>query len=77
MTVYFSGYVFQDDGDALNGATVQLLQVSDGAEEASTTTDYQSKLVPFYYGQGQSYVLEFYADNIKIFYNNGILIKKI
>ena len=39
MTVYFSGYVFQDDGDALNGATVQLLQVSDGAEEASTTTD--------------------------------------
>ena len=41
--------------------------------EASTTTDYQSKLVPFYYGQGQSYVLEFYADNIKIFSNNGIL----
>ena len=41
--------------------------------EASTTTDYQSKLIPFYYGQGQSYVLEFYADNIKIFYNNGIL----
>tara|TARA_R100001594_G_scaffold3669_1_gene13577 strand:+ start:668 stop:3289 length:2622 start_codon:yes stop_codon:yes gene_type:complete len=41
--------------------------------EASTTTAYQSKLVPFYYGQGQSYVLEFYADNIKIFYNNGIL----
>ena len=39
MTVYFSGYVFQDDGDALSGATVQLLQVSDGAEEASTTTD--------------------------------------
>ena len=39
MTVYFSGYVFQDDGDALNGATVQLLQVSDAAEEASTTTD--------------------------------------
>ena len=39
MTVYFSGYVFQDDGDALNGATVQLLQVSDAAEEASTTTN--------------------------------------
>jgi len=39
MTVYTSGYVFQDDGDALNGATVQLLQVSDGAEEASTTTN--------------------------------------
>ena len=39
MTVYFSGYVFQDDGDALSGATVQLLQVSDAAEEASTTTD--------------------------------------
>ena len=36
MTVYFSGYVCQDDGVALNGATVQLLQVSDGAEEAST-----------------------------------------
>jgi hypothetical protein len=39
MTVYTSGYVFQDDGDVLNGATVQLLQVSDGAEEASTTTN--------------------------------------
>ena len=39
MTVYFSGYVYQDDGDALSGATVQLLQVSDGAEEASTTSD--------------------------------------
>ena len=39
MTVYFSGYVFQDDGDALSGATVQLLQVSDGAEEDSTTSD--------------------------------------
>jgi len=39
MAIQFQGYVFQDDGDALNGATVQLLQVSDGAEEASTTTD--------------------------------------
>jgi hypothetical protein len=39
MTVYFSGYVFQDDGDALSGATVQLLQVSDGVEEDSTTSD--------------------------------------
>ena len=38
-TVYFSGYVFQDDGDAVNGATVELLQVSDGAQEASTTTN--------------------------------------
>ena len=37
-TVYFSGYVFQDDGDAVNGATVELLQVSDGAQEAETTT---------------------------------------
>ena len=39
MAVYFSGYVYQDDGDALSGASVQLLQVSDAAEEASTTTD--------------------------------------
>ena len=39
MAIQFQGYVFQDDGDALNGATVQLLQVSDGAEEASTTSD--------------------------------------
>ena len=38
-TVYFSGYVFQDDGDAVNGATVELLQVSDGAQEAETTTN--------------------------------------
>ena len=42
-------------------------------QNASTNTSYQSKLVPFYYGQGQSYILEFYADNIKLFYNNGIL----
>ena len=39
MAVYFSGYVFQDDGDAVNGATVELLQVSDGAQEATTTTN--------------------------------------
>jgi len=39
MAIQFQGYAFQDDGDALQGATVQLLQVSDGAEEASTTTD--------------------------------------
>ena len=39
MAIQVSGYAFQDDGDALQGATVQLLQVSDGAEEASTTTD--------------------------------------
>ena len=42
-------------------------------QNASTNTSYQSKLVPFYYGQGQSYILEFYAGNIKLFYNNGIL----
>ena len=41
--------------------------------EASTTTSYQSKLIPFYYGSGQSYVLELSNDTIKIFYNNGIL----
>jgi len=40
---------------------------------ASTNTSSQSKLIPYYYGQGQSYVLEFYADNIKLFSNNGIL----
>ena len=40
---------------------------------ASTNTSSQSKLIPYYYGQGQSYILEFYADNIKLFSNNGIL----
>jgi len=39
MTVYTSGYVFTDAGAIVEGVTVQLLQVSDGLEEASTTTN--------------------------------------
>ncbi len=37
--VNFAGYLLKDNGSAVSGATVQLLQVSDGAEEASTTTN--------------------------------------
>ena len=39
MTVNFRGYVFQDDGDAVSGATVQLLETGTTTVEASTTTD--------------------------------------
>jgi cytoskeletal protein CcmA (bactofilin family) len=39
MAVNFRGYVFQDDGDAVNGATVQLLETGTTTVEASTTTD--------------------------------------
>ena len=39
MTVNFRGYLFQDDGDAVNGATVQLLETGTTTVEASTTTD--------------------------------------
>jgi len=38
MAINFRGYLFDDSGSAIQGATVQLLQESDGAEEASTTT---------------------------------------
>ena len=38
-TVYFSGYVFRDNGTALSGATVALLEAGTTTEEASTTTD--------------------------------------
>ena len=38
MAINFRGYLFDDAGNAIQGATVQLLQESDGAEEASTTT---------------------------------------
>ena len=38
MAMNFRGYLFDDAGSAIQGATVQLLQESDGAEEASTTT---------------------------------------
>ena len=36
MAVNFRGYVFQDDGDAVNGATVQLLETGTTTVEAST-----------------------------------------
>jgi hypothetical protein len=39
MTVNFRGYVFQDDGDAVSGATVKLLETGTTTTEASTTTD--------------------------------------
>ena len=38
MAINFQGYLYDDSGSAIQGATVQLLQESDGAEEASTTT---------------------------------------
>ena len=39
MAVNFRGYLFQDDGDAVSGATVQLLETGTTTVEASTTTD--------------------------------------
>ena len=41
---------------------------------ASDTAD-GSRLVPFYYGQGQSYILEFYNNAIRVFSNEGRLLK--
>ena len=38
MAINFRGYLFDDSGNAISGATVQLLE-QDGDEEASTTTD--------------------------------------
>ena len=38
MAINFQGYLYDDSGSAIQGATVQLLQESDGAEEDSTTT---------------------------------------
>ena len=39
MTVNTSGYVFDDSGSAVSGATVQLLETGTTTEEASTTTN--------------------------------------
>jgi hypothetical protein len=39
MAINFSGYLFNDAGAAVADATVKLLQVSDAATEATTTTD--------------------------------------
>ena len=39
MAINFRGYLFQDDGDAVSGATVQLLETGTTTVEASTTTD--------------------------------------
>ena len=39
MTVNFRGYVFNDAGSAINGATVALLETGTTTQEASTTTD--------------------------------------
>ena len=38
MAINFRGYLFYDSGNAIQGATVQLLE-QDGDQEASTTTD--------------------------------------
>ena len=38
MAINFRGYLYDDSGNAIQGATVQLLE-QDGDEEASTTTD--------------------------------------
>ena len=43
MAINFSGYVFNDEGTAVSGATVLLQQVCDGATEASTTTNSAGK----------------------------------
>ena len=39
MSVNFSGYVFDDSGSAVSGATVQLLETGTTTEEDSTTTN--------------------------------------
>jgi hypothetical protein len=39
MTINFRGYLFQDDGDPVSGATIQLLETGTTTVEASTTTD--------------------------------------
>ena len=39
MAVNFRGYVFQDDGDPVSGATVALLETGTTTQEDSTTTD--------------------------------------
>tara|TARA_R100001463_G_scaffold58171_1_gene110458 strand:- start:335 stop:2824 length:2490 start_codon:yes stop_codon:yes gene_type:complete len=45
------------------------------ALNAATDTTDESKLFPFYYGQGQSYILEFYNNAIRVFSNEGRLLK--
>ena len=45
------------------------------ALNASSDTADGSRLVPFYYGQGQSYILEFYNNKIRVFSNEGRLLK--
>ena len=39
MAINFAGYVFDDSGSAVSGATVQLLETGTSTEEASTTTN--------------------------------------
>jgi hypothetical protein len=39
MAINFTGYVFDDAGSAVSGATVQLLETGTSTEEASTTTN--------------------------------------
>ena len=39
MTMNYRGHVFQDDGDAVNGATVKLLEAGTSTVAATTTTN--------------------------------------
>ena len=41
--INFTGHLFQDDGDAVSGATVQLLETGTTTVEASTTTNSDGK----------------------------------
>ena len=41
--INFTGHVFQDDGDPVSGATVQLLETGTTTVEASTTTNSDGK----------------------------------
>ena len=41
--INFTGHLFQDDGDPVSGATVQLLETGTTTVEASTTTNSDGK----------------------------------
>lgn len=43
------------------------------AAAAASNTANGSRLVPFYFGEGQAYILEFYADNLRILTGDGLL----
>ena len=45
------------------------------AKAAASNTANGSRLIPFNFGQGQSYILEFYNNKIRLFSNEGQLMK--